>query len=432
MAKHRGTGNAKHLIKQSPSRRVSVQAFAIDTYPVSRGEFLQFIAALSPLVSARRQLDLAHWDRFEKEVVYDDRAPIVGVTYEEAALFAWAHGGRLPTDWEWQVAARGDDMESIPEELLLRCSRRPDLPDDDEYIDAWVRAHSELLVEPNSPLLLWESPYNVKSLIGNADEWVDGVFDIRTVIPEYVTDTKPWQLWAEDSRLAKCVGGLSKYPHPGALGIGEKEKWWLYEGNLLAVSSPGSEVELIDVDGRIIELGFAQSDPDGEMIKWEMEREKTIAFMEGLANEDWSKTVLHPTRGEASVYVLAYQVLAHDGYHIEHFSQFLMPEAPEPFISVEAPHLVRGEKPVYTEFIQTRSMSVGIYVLPAGSVDGQVPHLQDELYYVISGRGKFEYEGQEVQVGPASSLFVAAEREHRFFNIVEDLRLLVVFSTPTG
>jgi mannose-6-phosphate isomerase-like protein (cupin superfamily) len=207
----------------------------------------------------------------------------------------------------------------------------------------------------------------------------------------------------------------------------------LYRARLeLAVSSPGSKVDLIDVDGRIVELGFAQSDPDREMIKWEEEREKTIEFLEGLADEDWSKKIIHPERGEASIYVLAYQVLAHDAYHLEQFSQSLMPEATEPFVSVEAPHLTAADKPEYKEYIQTRSMSVGIYELPAGSKDGQVPHLQDELYYVISGRGKFEYEGQEVQVGPGSSLFVAAEKDHRFFDIVEDLRVLVVFSTSSG
>ena len=40
----------------------------------------------------------------------------------------------------------------------------------------------------------------------------------------------------------------------------------------------------------------------------------------------------------------------------------------------------------YLEFLRVSSMSVGIYALPAGAVDTQQPHTEDEVYYVVSGR----------------------------------------------
>ena len=40
----------------------------------------------------------------------------------------------------------------------------------------------------------------------------------------------------------------------------------------------------------------------------------------------------------------------------------------------------------YVEFLRVPSMSAGIYVLPAGGVDAQRPHHEDEIYYVVKGR----------------------------------------------
>lgn len=37
----------------------------------------------------------------------------------------------------------------------------------------------------------------------------------------------------------------------------------------------------------------------------------------------------------------------------------------------------------YLEFLRVAPMSAGVYVLPAGAVDLQLPHEQDELYFVV-------------------------------------------------
>lgn len=226
LANHMGRGNAQSAYDKSPGRRVFIDEFAIDTCPVSRKEFLDFFFRISHAnYSELRRLDVAYWHRFSDVVVYDERAPIVSVTFEEAAIFAWFHGGRLPTDWEWQVAARGPDMELASEFQILECSRYPSYIDESEdYVEALVAAKTGLLVEPFHDALLWKSPYGIRSLIGNADEWVDGVYDIREHTPPYVTAEKPWQLWAERARLTKRVGAVEKYPHPGPIFIGNREQ----------------------------------------------------------------------------------------------------------------------------------------------------------------------------------------------------------------
>lgn len=91
----------------------------------------------------------------------------------------------------------------------------------------------------------------------------------------------------------------------------------------------------------------------------------------------------------------------------------------------------RGDE-LYLEFLRVPALNCGLYVLPAGGEDPQQPHEEDEVYYVISGRGSFTCEGQEREVGPGSILYVEAHAEHRFFDIQEELSILVLFASASG
>jgi mannose-6-phosphate isomerase-like protein (cupin superfamily) len=82
----------------------------------------------------------------------------------------------------------------------------------------------------------------------------------------------------------------------------------------------------------------------------------------------------------------------------------------------------------YAEFLRVPTMSAGVYVLPAGSVDGQTPHREDEVYYVVRGRGRFRQGGDDSTVAPGDVLFVPAPAPHQFHSITEELVLLVVFA----
>jgi mannose-6-phosphate isomerase-like protein (cupin superfamily) len=85
-----------------------------------------------------------------------------------------------------------------------------------------------------------------------------------------------------------------------------------------------------------------------------------------------------------------------------------------------------GGRP-YLEFLRVPDLSVGLYVLEAGSVDRQSPHTEDEAYIVMSGRGRLRMADEEVAVGPGSVAFVAAGVDHRFHDIEERLTILVAF-----
>ena len=81
----------------------------------------------------------------------------------------------------------------------------------------------------------------------------------------------------------------------------------------------------------------------------------------------------------------------------------------------------------YLEFLRISAMSAGVYVLPAGGTDPQSPHREDELYYVIRGRARMRAGSEDREIAEGSVIFVAARVEHRFYDIQEDLVVLVFF-----
>jgi mannose-6-phosphate isomerase-like protein (cupin superfamily) len=82
----------------------------------------------------------------------------------------------------------------------------------------------------------------------------------------------------------------------------------------------------------------------------------------------------------------------------------------------------------YLEFLRVPAMSAGVYVLPAGGTDPQRPHGEDEMYYVVRGRARMKIGSEDAEVSAGSVIFVEAETEHRFYDIQEELEVLVFFA----
>lgn len=84
----------------------------------------------------------------------------------------------------------------------------------------------------------------------------------------------------------------------------------------------------------------------------------------------------------------------------------------------------------YIDFLVSDKLSVGLAIWPRGATDRQQPHREDEVYYVISGRGAIKVGDEKRPVQPGSLVFVAAGVEHRFVEIAEDLRVIVFWAPP--
>ena len=86
----------------------------------------------------------------------------------------------------------------------------------------------------------------------------------------------------------------------------------------------------------------------------------------------------------------------------------------------------KGES--YFEFLRVPAMSAGVYVLPKDGSDPQKPHREDEMYYVVRGRAQMKIGVEDAEVRAGSVIFVEADAEHRFYDIQEELEVLVFFA----
>ena len=166
MGRHDGPADER------PAHQVDLPAYAIDRYPVTNAQFAEFLnTAGTANARGERSFDYddpdARIHRVDGKWVADpgfDTHPVVEVTWAGARDYCAWRGKRLPTEAEWEKAARGSDLRlypwgnSLPERTRARYAAR--------YNEtAPVDAHPA-----------GASPYGVHDLSGNAWEWVSSAY----------------------------------------------------------------------------------------------------------------------------------------------------------------------------------------------------------------------------------------------------------------
>jgi mannose-6-phosphate isomerase-like protein (cupin superfamily) len=84
----------------------------------------------------------------------------------------------------------------------------------------------------------------------------------------------------------------------------------------------------------------------------------------------------------------------------------------------------------YEDFFTGELLSLGLSVWPAGQPDNQEPHSEDEVYFVIAGKGRIRVGDEDEAVAAGSVVFVPASLVHHFHEIEEDLQVLVFWAPP--
>ncbi len=146
---------------ERPAHSVYLDAFSIDQYEVTTSHFATFLenSKRSAPQGWSKQVPLEHGEK-----------PVVGVDWNDATAYcAWA-GKRLPTEAEWEKAARGTDQRRFPWGDKTPNERRANFWHCCDFKDY------EALDDVGS-FDAGKSPYGVYDMAGNAWEWVADWYD---------------------------------------------------------------------------------------------------------------------------------------------------------------------------------------------------------------------------------------------------------------
>ncbi len=192
----RGTllmGSDQGEAAERPAHRVGVSAFAIDRLEVTNAEFAVFVTATGHLTDPERAGAGWHWDGQWREVRGAhwrrphgpgssiealERHPVAQVSWNDAREYCRWRGKRLPTEAEWERAARGDDGRTYPwgDRPPRDGTRYRASYGSDECCRA-TRDDGYLFTAPVGSFPLGRSPFGVEDLAGNVWEWVEDWFD---------------------------------------------------------------------------------------------------------------------------------------------------------------------------------------------------------------------------------------------------------------
>lgn len=158
---HMGGYDARAAKDEFPAHDVKIDAFWIDQLEVTNAMYQLCVnaGACRPPQSIRS----ARRDAYYNNIEFKDY-PVVYVTWEQAMTYCTWTGGRLPTEAEWERAARGDDLRTFP--------WGEDKPDE-------RFANFNMLVTDTSragSYPLGASPFGVLDMAGNVAEWTNDIY----------------------------------------------------------------------------------------------------------------------------------------------------------------------------------------------------------------------------------------------------------------
>jgi serine/threonine-protein kinase len=141
---------------EKPVHTVTLNDFYIDQFEVTNAQYAACVEG--DVCDPPAKTNSATRDSYYGNAEYDDY-PVIHVDWEQAKTYCEWRGGRLPTEAEWEKAARGTDGLTYPWGEQISCDR----------------ANYGSCVGDTTPVGTYPtgvSPYDVYDMIGNTAEWV--------------------------------------------------------------------------------------------------------------------------------------------------------------------------------------------------------------------------------------------------------------------
>ncbi len=150
-------GMEKYHFNAVPAHKVKTKTFYIDKLEITNAQYKEFCDATS------REVLPEHW---EDGNIPDKKAkhPVVYVTWHDAVAYCQWKGKRLPTEQEWEHAARGNDGRLFPWGMSPKRKMS-------KYTNLDVGRRSKQDTVPVGKYPKGASPYKAQDMCGNVGEW---------------------------------------------------------------------------------------------------------------------------------------------------------------------------------------------------------------------------------------------------------------------